>query len=153
LVQNVVVERTASSGQTLAAKLQASGRVDTLHPGGCAEQDTSFLIMASGSASPSNPKPSSQTLKVQLRRRSVVIGNGQRINSCFVLEWRPLKGKKWYSINYRGVAPHCMTDEAFLEAYRGAMNRVLRGETVEVTAEYVPKPKALLVKQVMETGS
>jgi hypothetical protein len=77
-----------------------------------------------------------------------VIGNGQRIASNYVLEWSPPNGNKWYPINYRGVTPHCMTDEAFLEAYRAAMNRVLRGETVEVTAEYTPLPKTLLVKEV-----
>jgi hypothetical protein len=131
--------------------LVPAGRVNGLHlPGGCAEPDTSFPVLAKGDASPSNPKLSSQAVK--LRRKSVVIGNGQKINSCFVLEWSPGNGK-WYPINYRGVTPHCMTDEAFLEAYRDAMNRVLKGETVEVTAEYTPEPKVLLVKQVMETGS
>jgi hypothetical protein len=77
-----------------------------------------------------------------------VIGNGQRIASHFILEWAIGNGKKWYPINYRRVTPHCMTDEAFLEAYRQAMNRVLKGETVEVTAELVSSPLALIIKEV-----
>jgi len=126
------------------------GRGNSLHlPGGAAgqERDASFRSV-SGSAAPSTPKPSSQkTRRIRLRRKTTIIGTGQRIPSLYLLEWSP--GGRWYRINYHHVRPCSMTDP-FISAYRDAMNRVLDGKTVEVQAEYTPEPRTLLVKEVVQ---
>jgi len=124
------------------------GRGVSLHlPGGAVEQerDVSFHSVSS-SAAPSTPKPSSQkTRRIRLRRKTTIIGTGQRIPSLYLLEWSP--GGKWYPINYNDVVPRFLSDGAYIDSFRDAKNRVLAGETVEVTAEYVPERKILIIKE------
>jgi len=101
------------------------------------------LPISSSSALPRSLKP----VQVSLRRKTTVIGTGQRVPSLFLFEWNPGNGK-WYSINERSVMPKSLLDPVFVARYRDTMNRVLRGETVTVQAEYVPEHKMLLVKEV-----
>jgi len=88
--------------------------------------------------------------RILLRRKTRVIGTGQRLASHFLLEWSPCNGK-WYPINYRNVEPKSMDNRDFLERYREAMNRVLAGETVSLEAEYLPERKLLLITEIRET--
>jgi hypothetical protein len=80
-------------------------------------------------------------MKIKLRRKQKVLGNGQTVNSHYILEWNPYNGT-WYPINEKKVSPSLYAD---ITAYRNKMNRVIKGETVEFRAEYRYPEKMLEV--------
>jgi hypothetical protein len=75
-------------------------------------------------------------MKIKLRRKTKLLGNGQTVNSSYILEWNPYNGT-WYPINERKVMPDFSSTD--LEKYRTKMNRVYAGETVELRASYREK--------------
>jgi len=86
-------------------------------------------------------------MKVLLRRKTSTVGSGQEIPSHYVLEWNPQNGR-WYPINYRNIHPSRLQDPKFSSRYRGAINRVLRGDTITVGANYDRENKTLLIFEV-----
>lgn len=132
MVQNVIVERELSSVECAGRESCVSlGRTSTL-PRQCSLSPAETQVLKPG--------------RILLRRKQTLIGTGQQVNSHYLLEWSIGNGK-WYSINYCNVAPANFNSESFWAKYRKAMNRVLAGETVQVTAEYDPATKLLTVKE------
>jgi len=90
-------------------------------------------------------------MRVLLRRKTVVIGTGQRIPHRWLFEWNPRNGR-WYSINSRNIVPATLSNPEFTAAYRDAMNRILKGGVVEVAADYNRDHKTLLVFNIPRKG-